>query len=190
MAWFQAEPAEQADDWDRVAKTPVWLRVFFSNMLCGCAGFAVVLPSLWPLMRGMGASTTMLGCAVAMYSVGEGLGGKVVGSVYDRLPGHPKEILLSGMTVGCASAVFCGFAPLFGPEIGPLVVVATRFFQGFDNGGRLTIEQSFLGTHVPLSTWRRPRRGWRALRSLASCWVPHSGAPCRPSPSSCRVSAY
>lgn len=143
------EPSADEFDWNRVSHTPVWLRVFFSNLLCGCAGFAVVLPSLWPFMRSMGADTTTLACAVAMYSVGEGVGGKIVGGVYDRFPGHPKAILLGGMAVGLASALVYGLAPLFGPSGGPLVVVAARFFQGFDNGGRQTIEQSFLGTHVP-----------------------------------------
>lgn len=149
MAVIQAPLVDREDDWDRISNTPAWMLVFFNNMLCGCAGFAVVLPSLWPFMRGMGASTTIFAFAVAMYSVGEGFGGKAIGLVCDRLPDSPKEILLGGMVIGCASAVVYGFAPLFGPNVGPLVVVAARFFQGFDNGGRQTIEQSFLGTHVP-----------------------------------------
>ena len=39
------------------------------------AGFSIVLPTLWPYLRQMDASTEFLAAVVAAYSVGEGLGG-------------------------------------------------------------------------------------------------------------------
>lgn len=38
-------------------------------------GFSIVLPTLWPYLREMGADTDFLAWTVAAYSVGEGFGG-------------------------------------------------------------------------------------------------------------------
>eukprot|EP00933_Yihiella_yeosuensis_P042208 TRINITY_DN36760_c0_g1_i1.p1 TRINITY_DN36760_c0_g1~~TRINITY_DN36760_c0_g1_i1.p1 ORF type:complete len:552 (+),score=54.35 TRINITY_DN36760_c0_g1_i1:33-1658(+) len=135
--------------WDSFLGAPAWLLVFFSNLGCGCAGFAIVLPTLWPYLREMGASTKFLALVVAMYSVGEGLGGYIIGKIYDRYPSKPKLILQSGMLVGLLAAFVYSVAPVFGNETGMMVVLASRFFSGFDNGGRQTIEQTFLSTAVP-----------------------------------------
>jgi len=38
-------------------------------------GFSIVLPTLWPYLREMNASTRFLAAVIAAYSVGEGCGG-------------------------------------------------------------------------------------------------------------------
>lgn len=137
------------NDFDSIRKTPSWLLVCFSNLFFGCAGFSIVLPTVWPFLREMQASTSFLAPVVAAYSVGEGLGGWVVGALYLKFPAHPKVLLQAGMFLGFLAAMFFTAAPLFGKDAAPWVVLVARFFSGFDNGGRQTIEQTFISQFVP-----------------------------------------
>lgn len=136
-------------DYDSWRHTPSWLVIFFNNMFFGCTGFSIVLPTVWPYLRQMGATTGFLAWVVAMYSVGEGTGGWVVGQLYSRFPDYPKLLLQVGMVLGFLAAFFYSIAPVFGDSAAPFIVLAARFLSGFDNGGRQTIEQTFIGTHVP-----------------------------------------
>ncbi|CAE7452198.1 mfsd8 [Symbiodinium natans] len=128
---------------------PTWLIVFFSNMFFGCAGFSIVLPTLWPYLRQMNASAEFLAAVVAAYSIGEGLGGWTSGWLYHRHPEHPKTLLLGGMSLGLMAALFYVVAPVFGTAAAYVVLVA-RFFSGVDNGIRQTIEQTFIGSKIPV----------------------------------------
>ncbi|CAE7785082.1 Mfsd8 [Symbiodinium pilosum] len=128
---------------------PAWLVVFFSNMFFGCAGFSIVLPTLWPYLRQMNASTEFLAAVVAAYSVGEGLGGWTSGWLYNRYPEHPKSLLLGGMGLGVLAALFYVLAPIFGTAA-KFVVLVARFTSGFDNGTRQTIEQTFIGSKISI----------------------------------------
>mmetsp|Transcript_17732 Transcript_17732/g.49121 ORF Transcript_17732/g.49121 Transcript_17732/m.49121 type:complete len:494 (-) Transcript_17732:219-1700(-) len=141
--------AAQAEDFASLRNTPAWLLVFFNNLFCGCAGFSIVLPTLWPYLRQMHSNTFFLAFVVAAYSVGEGLGGLVVGRLYTRHLAHPKALLLGNMVIGFGAALVFSLAPLFGDRYGPIVVLVCRFLSGFDNGGRQTIEQTFVGQFVP-----------------------------------------
>jgi len=123
--------------------------VFYSNMFFGCSGFSIVLPTLWPYLREMKASTEFLAAVVAAYSVGEGCGGWTSGWLYGRYPDHPKTLLLGGMTLGLLAALFYVLAPLFGTAA-PLIVLVARFTSGFDNGTRQTIEQTFISSQIPV----------------------------------------
>ncbi|CAE7262965.1 mfsd8 [Symbiodinium necroappetens] len=155
---------------------PAWLIVFFSNMFFGCAGFSIVLPTLWPYLRQMNASTEFLAAVVASYSVGEGLGGWTGGWLYHRYPEHPKALLLGGMAIGLVAAASYVAAPIFG-SVAAFVVLVARFASGFDNGIRQTIEQTFIGSKIPA------RHQTSCSSRLASCGItgimmgPALGAP-------------
>lgn len=155
---------------------PGWLLVFFSNMFFGCAGFSIVLPTLWPYLREMNVYTQFLAAVVAAYSVGEGCGGWLSGYLYNKFPKHPKLLLQGGMTLGVLSAFFYAVARPFGPAA-PYIVLIARFFSGFDNGTRQTIEQTFVATRIP------PQHQTTCSSRLASCAItgimmgPALGAP-------------
>eukprot|EP00928_Gymnodinium_smaydae_P080733 TRINITY_DN64379_c0_g1_i1.p1 TRINITY_DN64379_c0_g1~~TRINITY_DN64379_c0_g1_i1.p1 ORF type:complete len:538 (+),score=31.21 TRINITY_DN64379_c0_g1_i1:203-1615(+) len=84
-----------------------------------------------------------------MYSVGEACGGLLCGKLYARFPEHVKVLLLSSMLMGFVAAASFTAARMFGDGAGSYVVVFSRFFSGFDNGSRQTIEQTYIGTWVP-----------------------------------------
>lgn len=158
------------------APTPGWLLVFFSNMFFGCAGFSIVLPTLWPYLREMQSSTQFLAAVVAAYSVGEGLGGWISGLLYSRFPKHPKRLLQGGMLLGMLAAFSYAVARPFG-SVAPYIVLLARFCSGFDNGTRQTIEQTFLASRIP------PQHQTTCSSRLASCAItgimmgPALGAP-------------
>lgn len=141
--------AQESEDFESIRKVPPWLLVFFSNMFFGCAGFSIVLPTLWAYLRAMKGTPEVLACAVAMYSIGEGLGGLVCGQLLGRYPSSSKRILMSSMCIGLIAAVLYSVAELFGNEVGKQVVLATRFFSGFDNGARQTLQQTVIAQAVP-----------------------------------------
>lgn len=155
---------------------PAWLLVFFSNMFFGCAGFSIVLPTLWPYLREMNASTRFLAAVIAAYSVGEGCAGWLSGCLYSRFPRQPKLLLQGGMALGVLSAFFYAIARNLGPAA-PYIVLIARFFSGFDNGTRQTIEQTFVATKIP------PQHQTTCSSRLASCAItgimmgPALGAP-------------
>eukprot|EP00928_Gymnodinium_smaydae_P075328 TRINITY_DN5834_c0_g3_i1.p1 TRINITY_DN5834_c0_g3~~TRINITY_DN5834_c0_g3_i1.p1 ORF type:complete len:729 (-),score=153.95 TRINITY_DN5834_c0_g3_i1:28-2214(-) len=154
------------NDCDFASRTPVWLLVFMGNAFVGCAGFALVLPTLWPLLQEMGASTRFLAAAVALFSIGEGAGGLLAGQVYQRYDLMlPKAVLLGGMTLGLSASLLYASAPMLGPSVGLYVVMAARFMQGLDAGIRQTLQQSFVGDIVPA------RHVARALAQLGSVSV-------------------
>mmetsp|Transcript_22098 Transcript_22098/g.31107 ORF Transcript_22098/g.31107 Transcript_22098/m.31107 type:complete len:518 (+) Transcript_22098:61-1614(+) len=156
--------------------SPSWLIVFYSNMFFGCAGFSIVLPTLWPYLRQMDASTEFLAAVVAAYSVGEGLGGWTSGWLYHRYPEHPKALLLGGMAIGLLAAASYVVAGMFGSAAAFVVLVA-RFASGLDNGIRQTIEQTFIGSKIPA------RHQTSCSSRLSSCGItgimmgPALGAP-------------
>lgn len=124
----------------------------------------------------MHASTRFLAAVIAAYSVGEGCGGWLSGCLYSRFPRSPKLLLQGGMALGVLSAFFYAIARNLGPAA-PYIVLIARFFSGFDNGTRQTIEQTFVATKIP------PQHQTTCSSRLASCAItgimmgPALGAP-------------
>jgi len=138
-------------DWASLKSSPAWLLVLYNNIFWAAAGFAIVLPSLWSYLKSLGSSQGFLALVIAMFSVGEGVGGLVAGRLYKKLPNRTKELLLVSMTLSFLGAALYIVAPLAGHTAGQGMILVARFLNGFDSGSRRTIEQSFISQVVPPS---------------------------------------
>jgi len=169
--------SDHKQDFQQIRQAPAWMLVFFSNMFCGCCGLSIVLPTLWPYLREMQATPHMFACAVALNSIGEGVGGLLCGRLYARFPHSSKRLLLSFMCLGFSAGLSYSTAKLYGNQFGVIVVLIARFFSGVDNGARMTIEQTFIGSVVPAKDQTTVRSRLSSCAITGIMLGPALGAP-------------
>jgi len=124
-----------------------WLLLFKVQVFFSCVAFSIIVPSIAPYLERMGAAEYVLGVAVAVYSLGEMVGSTIFGNwmsvAVRRDPDRgPKRALLTTILVGLLGSVLYVVADA---KQAPLLVIAARFLSGVWTGGKMVVEQSYVG---------------------------------------------
>jgi MFS transporter, ceroid-lipofuscinosis neuronal protein 7 len=125
-----------------------WKAVLFVSVFLSCVSFSVVMPSLWPYLRVLGANQQFLAWVVAAYSIGEAIGAVLFGWLSGGR--QTRDIMLLATVVGLVGSVFYIAAESFpGSVMGPALVLAGRSLQGMWTGGSQAVQQSHLAKTLP-----------------------------------------
>lgn len=104
----------------------------FSSVFLSCISFAIVMPSLWPYLDGLGASKAFLALVVSGYSVGEGVGAILFGWL--SASRRTRYVMIWATLVGLFGSCLYAVAGMF-PTLGAMMVFIGRFTQGMWTGG-------------------------------------------------------
>ena len=132
-----------------------WVPLFKIQVFFSCVSFSIIVPSLANYLRRMGAEEWVLGVAVAVYSLGEMVGSAVFGKLMTKrlreAPATgPRRCLLETMVFGVVGSILYVVADDVGqsPNLrnwAPWVVVVGRFLGGIWTGGKMVVEQTYVG---------------------------------------------
>ena len=132
-----------------------WVPLFKIQVFFSCVSFSIIVPSLANYLRRMGAEEWVLGVAVAVYSLGEMVGSAVFGKLMTKrlreAPATgPRRALLETMVFGVVGSILYVVADDVGqsPNLrawAPWVVVVGRFLGGIWTGGKMVVEQTYVG---------------------------------------------
>ena len=132
-----------------------WVPLFKIQVFFSCVSFSIIVPSLANYLRRMGADEWVLGVAVAVYSLGEMVGSAVFGKLMTKrlreAPATgPRRCLLETMVFGVVGSILYVVADDVGqsPNLrnwAPWVVVVGRFLGGIWTGGKMVVEQTYVG---------------------------------------------
>ena len=137
------------------SKHEAWVPLFKVQVFFSCVSFSIIVPSIANYLDRMGAEEYVLGVAVAVYSLGEMVGSAVFGRAMTRVLRSdpdvgPRTVLLRTIVFGVVgSALYVaaddlGQRPAYRPYA-PWVVVAARFLGGVWTGGKMVVEQTYVG---------------------------------------------
>lgn len=119
------------------------------TVFLACVSFAIVMPSLWPYLEGLGASKRFLALVVSFYSVGEGVGAVVFGALAARR--RTRAVMLEATLIGGVGSALYATAPLWrDPRLGAGAVFLARFAQGVWTGGAQAAQQTHLAKTLPV----------------------------------------
>jgi MFS family permease len=128
-----------------------FLFLFYFNVFCSCASYALVLPAIWMFLEDSGDQDNIVAYILAAFSVGEVLGAIVFGCLRDVF--STKKTLLITLFLGLLGSVF-GILSLFNtlymsdPHFKMLAILISRLLQGIWNGGEQAVEQSYISEIV------------------------------------------
>jgi len=132
-----------------------WVPLFKIQVFFSCVSFSIIVPSLANYLRRMGAEEWVLGVAVAVYSLGEMVGSAVFGKIItkrlrEQPETGPRRALLETMVFGVVGSVLYVLADGVGQDpvlrfYAPWVVVLGRFLGGIWTGGKMVVEQTYVG---------------------------------------------
>ncbi|KAJ8601540.1 hypothetical protein CTAYLR_005205 [Chrysophaeum taylorii] len=135
-----------------------WVPLFKIQVFLACVSFSIIVPSIAPYLARMGAPEYILGVAVAVYSLGEMIGSTYFGrwmtvAMREDPDSGPRRALLAAIAVGfLGSTAYVLADALRGGAIapspygfGPALVVVARLTTGIWTGGKMTIEQTYIG---------------------------------------------
>ena len=132
-----------------------WVPLFKVQVFFSCVSFSIIVPSIANYLARMGAEEYVLGVAVAVYSLGEMVGSAVFGramtrALRDRPDSGPRDILLQTIVFGIFGSSLYVAADVLGQDarfrpVAPWVVVGARFLGGIWTGGKMVVEQTYVG---------------------------------------------
>ncbi|KAJ1459039.1 major facilitator superfamily domain-containing protein [Pelagophyceae sp. CCMP2097] len=139
----------------RRAPSEAWVPLFKVQVFFSCVAFSIVVPSLAPYLDRLGAPQWVLGVAVAIYSVGEMVGSIVFGRAMvnamrtDPADG-PRKCLVMTIVFGVVGSALYVLADVAakcngGGTVAATLVVLGRFLSGIWTGGKMVVEQSYIG---------------------------------------------
>lgn len=123
--------------------------LFKIQVFMACVSFSIVVPSIAPYLSRLGAPEYVLGVAVAVYSLGEMIGSTYFGRwmtvAIQRDPARgPRRALASSIAIGFAGSILYVVADSSG-AYGPSLVVLARLLSGMWTGGKMVVEQTYIG---------------------------------------------
>lgn len=125
------------------SRSVLYIAVFLS-----CCSFAVVMPSLWPLLHSLNSDKRFLAWVVASYSIGEAIGALLFGAISTST--STTAVMLIATVLGAAGSILYFIAELFPTQhIGPWLILVGRFSQGMWTGGAQAVQQSYLAKTLP-----------------------------------------
>lgn len=133
-----------------------WVPLFKAQVFFSCVSFSIIVPSIANYLARMGAPPFVLGVAVASYSLGEMVGSAVFGRQMTRVMRTdpdvgPRSILLRTICFGVVGSTLYVVADVLGQgtdaqrAAAPWVVVLGRFLGGIWTGGKMVVEQTYVG---------------------------------------------
>ncbi len=104
----------------------------FSGVFLACISFAIVMPTLWPYLDGLGASKAFLALVVSGYSIGEAVGAVLFGWL--SASRRTRYVMIWATVLGVVGSAMYALAAMF-PPVGAWMVLIGRFTQGMWTGG-------------------------------------------------------
>lgn len=120
-----------------------------STVFLACVSFAIVMPSLWPYLQQLGADKRFLALVVSFYSVGEGIGAILFGSIAPHY--RTRTVMVWATIVGAFGSALYATAALWPRAgVGAWMIFLGRFSQGLWTGGAQAAQQTHLSKTLPI----------------------------------------
>ncbi|OMJ88724.1 hypothetical protein SteCoe_9266 [Stentor coeruleus] len=122
-----------------------FLSLFYFNVFCSCASYALILPSLWSYLIEGTYHDSLVAQVLTAFSIGEVIGALGFGFLRDRI--STRSALLSTLFCGLIGTSLTIYASMIG-ESYKIPLIIGRMLQGVWNGGEQAVEQSYISEIV------------------------------------------
>lgn len=122
----------------------------YASVFLSCTSFSIVMPTLWPYLRSLGATPSFLALVVATYSIGEGTGAILFASIFrgSTTRGTQMRVMMTGVL---GSILYVGAAGIAKSNqgVGTVCVIMGRLLHGGWTGGAQAVQQAYLADVLP-----------------------------------------
>ena len=122
-----------------------FLILFYFNVFCSCAAYALVLPAIWLLLEDREKDDKIVAYVLVSFSVGEVIGAIIFGCLRDTF--STKTTLLITLCLGLIGSIL-GIVSGSDSEMKIAVLMISRVLQGVWNGGEQAVESAYISEVV------------------------------------------